>query len=307
MIDFVSIEDFYSSCVRRGHFFWHLWTPENHQVIFTGENDFKMGMNLIAIAALLHPDIRILTFELMSNHAHLTVYGPEDSIRSFFNTFKKFLRRWLERSNHYVDLSGFNCSLRQLNSPAEVRDVISYNNRNGFLVNPDTTPFSYRWGANRFFFNPDAVARFEKEAVKMTLRQRREIVHGRAADKIDSLMLLDGYACPLCFCDVKLAEKFYKNASNYLYGISRNIESSQRIAEECGERVFYSDDELFRIVCTLADKESKNTAPGLLPKDTKVEIARMLRFNYNADKKKIARMLKLDMGVLDSIFPAQNR
>ena len=156
MTNFVSAEDFFSSSISCGQRFWHLWTPENHQVLFTSEQDFKIGMNLIAISALLHPTVRVLTFELMSNHVHMTLSGTETAVHDLFNTFKKYLARHFEHQYYYVDLSNFVCSLRELRSVAEVRDVISYNNRNGFLVNPDTTPFSYRWGANRFFFNPDA-------------------------------------------------------------------------------------------------------------------------------------------------------
>jgi len=303
MKNFISIEDYFSSCIDKGQSFWHLWTPENHQVIFTSEDDFKVGMNLTAICAFLHPEIKILAFELMSNHMHITIVGAEDSVRLYFNSFKKYLKRWFEHQKNYVDLSGFNCNLRRLNSPTEVRDVISYTNRNGFLVNPDTTPFSYRWGANLFFFNPEAKKRYHENSVKMTLRQRREMVHGHAADSIDSLMMLDGYVCPMCFCDIATAEKFYRNASNYLYGISRNIEASKKIAEECSEMIYYSDDELFRITCSLADAKSKNTPPGLLPGNAKIEIARILHNEYNADKKKIVRMLKLDMQILNSIFP----
>ncbi len=79
--------------------FYHLWTPDNHQILFTCEADFKMAMNIIA-------------------------------------------------------LSGFECRLRVLETAVDVRNVLSYNNRNGFLVSPDETPFSYRWGAGRWTDTP---------------------------------------------------------------------------------------------------------------------------------------------------------
>lgn len=306
MTNFVSIEDFYSSNISCGQRSWHLWTPENHQVLFTSERDYKIGMDLIAISALLHPDVRVLTFELMSNHVHMTLIGREAAVHDLFNTFKKYLARHFEHQHYYVDLSNFLCFLRELRSVAEVRDVISYNNRNGFVVNPDTTPFSYRWGANRFFFNPDAKLRYAKDATKMTIRQRRELTHGRAADALGSVMMLDGYACPMCFCDIKTAELFFRNASDFLYCISRNVESAKKIAEECGERVFYTDGELFRIICTLAAAKSKGISPGLLPKEAKVEIARTLHYDYNADNKKIARLLKLDIHILNGMFTSRN-
>ena len=40
--------------------FWHLWTPENHEVIFSDEETFHAGMNIFAIAAICSPDVKIV-------------------------------------------------------------------------------------------------------------------------------------------------------------------------------------------------------------------------------------------------------
>ena len=53
----------------------HLWTPENHEIIFTSQADFKTGMTLFGISARLFADVAVLTYELMSNHIHLTASG----------------------------------------------------------------------------------------------------------------------------------------------------------------------------------------------------------------------------------------
>ncbi len=283
--------------------FYHLWTPENQQIILTCESDFKMAMNIFALCAALSPGLVFLTFELMDNHIHVTLYGSERDIRNFFNLFKRHLGKWLRACGRSVDLSDFVCHLRALESALEIRNVISYNNRNGFLVRPDETPFSYKWGAGRFFFNPDARLRYEHEAVRMTLTQRREILHSHTADKIERIKMLDGYACPLCFCDIAAAEKYYRNASNYFYEISRNIESQKVIALEIGESIRYTDDELFRITLSLSKQDYKQNSPSLLPQEAKVELARRLHFDWGATKKQLCRILKLPIGLLDTIFP----
>ena len=287
--------------------FYHLWTPENQQIILTCEEEFKMAMNIFALCAALSPCIVFLTFELMDNHIHVTLHGSEDSIIGFFNLYKRHLDKWLKASGRAVDLSGFVCRLRALESALEIRNVISYNNRNGFLVRPDETPYSYKWGAGRFFFNPDARLRYEHEAVRMTLTQRREIFHSHAADKIESIKMLDGYACPLCFCDIAAAEKYYRNASNYFYEISRNIESQKAIAKEIGESIRYTDDELFRITLSLSKQNYNLNTPSLLPQTDKVELARRLHFDWGATKKQLCRILKLPIGLLDTMFTTPQR
>lgn len=55
-----------------------------------------------------------------------------------------------------------------------------------------------------------------------------------------------------------------------------------------------------------ADAKSKGTSPGLLPKDAKIEIAKTLHYDYNADNKKIARMLKLDIHILNGMFTSRS-
>jgi hypothetical protein len=287
--------------------FFHLWTPENQQIILTCEGDFKMAMNIFALCAAMSSGVAILTFELMDNHIHVTLYGSEEDIRSFFTLFKRHLAKWHKCIGRAVDLSGFNCNLRALNSALDIKNVLSYNNRNGFLVNPNETPFSYKWGAGCYFFNPDAKQRYQEKATRMTLAQRREILHSHAADKIEHLKMLDGYVCPLSFCDIDGAEKYYRNASNYFYEISRNIESQRLIAQEIGESICYSDDELFRIAVSLSKQGYNQSSPSLLPQTAKTELACRLHYDWGATKKQLCRIIKLPIGLLDALFASPQR
>lgn len=279
---------------------WHLWTPENYPVIFKTAADFKVGMTVFGLCALLNPGLRVLSYELMSNHLHITLYGSRDYVNEFFLTFRRALGKALDAT---LDLSGFNCSLRQLETDLDIRTSITYGNRNGFLVNPDTTPFTYLWGANRFFFNPEAKQRYVKEAVSCSLRERRAITHSRFADGVTALKMLDGYACPLSFCHIGEAERFYRNAAHYLYEVARNIESHKQFAEVIGERVFLTDDELYKAATTIAKTSYGDLKLRYLPAQAKIEMAKTLHYDYNATKKQLCRMIGLDLNLLDKLFP----
>jgi hypothetical protein len=115
-------------------------------------------------------------------------------------------------------------------------------------------------------------------------------------------MMLDGYACPMSFCDIAFAEQFYRNASNYFYEISRNIESQKAIAQDIGESIRYSDDELYRITISQCKKEYEQSSPSLLSQTAKTELARRLHFDWGASKKQLCRILKIPMGLLDTLF-----
>ncbi len=134
---------------------WHVYTPEQFPIVFGTNDDFKAGMNLVAICAIAFPDVKILTFEIMSNHMHLCVSGLEERVKAFAAMLTKFLERYMKGTSRPIDLSEWNRIPRQISDLNDIRNVIAYINRNGYLVNPDSTPFSYPWGANRFYFNPE--------------------------------------------------------------------------------------------------------------------------------------------------------
>lgn len=285
--------------------FWHIYTPEDNPIIFSNSSEFMEGMNIVGICAKLCTQVSILTFELMSNHMHYTVAGAEDDVNSFYSVLKHCITNWLEGKGRISNTNNWTSPPRRIKDLNDLRNVIAYNNRNGFLVSPEHTPFSYPWGANRYFFNPEAKLRFSRSSEKsfMSMRARRQLIHSHIVDCVTGPVLMDGYACPLDFCDVAAAEKLFRNASHYLSLITRNVESQKAIAAEIGERVFYNDDELFKVVCSLTKKVSSQSSPAVLSKEEKLSIANTLHHDYNASNKQISRMLRLDISIVNSIYP----
>ena len=282
---------------------WHIFTPEKFPVVFGTRDDFKFGMNLIAVCAKVFPDIRILTFEIMSNHLHLTVAGQEERVRSFFRMLCEYLSVYLKRTDRPMDLSGWDRPPRLISDLNDARNVIAYNNRNGYLVNPGETPFTYPWGANRFFFNPELRRFHESSESRLTLRQLREMFHTRSLDSYNGMKTVDGYVTPVSFCDIGAAERLFRNAHHYYYKVSRDVEGHKNLATEIGEGVFYTDEELFSVVATKCRAEYNVASASLLPRDAKIQMARSLYYEYNAGSGKIARLLKLDRSVVDALFP----
>lgn len=281
---------------------FHLWTPENFQIIFTSECDFKYGMSIFGLCAMLFPDICILTFELMSNHLHITAAGEKERLLKLFKLVKLMLKRYCNLRGYTVDWSSFNASTRSIQTLEDARNVIAYNNRNGFVVSPDDTPFSYKWGANRFYFNPDAYILASCQAADMTLRQKRGFSHSHKFDNVTGLKVFDGYVLPLSFCRIDIGEKLFRNASHYFNKVSKSIEAFKQISFEIGESVFYTDDELYAISCRICREKYGESVPSLIPSVAKVELAKTLHYEYNAQAKKIQRMLKLDKNIINSLF-----
>lgn len=283
--------------------FWHIYTPENQPIFFPDDNAFRTAMNVTAVCVKSCLEVRLITFEWMSNHFHGVCDGRKEDVESFARLLIRMVGRALKKEGYCVTLSGAVPNIRQICSLKDLRNVVSYVNRNGFLVSPGETPFSYPWGANRYYFNPDAKELFWRFSTPVRVQQLRDLSHSRLSDGVTGLLMLDGYVCPLCYCEICFWEGLFQNAQQYFYHISRQIESHKSIAREIGEQIFYTDDELFASISSLCAKEFGNPRPSLVPVEAKMLLAKKMRFEYNASVKQISRILRLDTGVVKAMFP----
>lgn len=281
---------------------YHLWTPENFETIFFTENDFKLGMNIIGICAKLSPYIKIITFEIMSNHLHFAIEGDEESIMSFFGFVKKYLSRHFKKVGRAINWSGFTAKARELSTIEDIRNVIVYINRNGYVASRHCTPFSYPWGTNRYYFNSDAATLSSLKSRPMTQRERQSSINSRVADHIEGLSIFEGCALPLSFCYIDEGESLFRDASHYFYKLSRSIETNRKIAGEISESIFYTDEELYLAISSLAKEKYGIPVLAQAPANAKMELARIMRFDYNASTKQMSRFLKISIETLNSIF-----
>lgn len=274
-------------------------TPENHPLVFSILEDFMAGMSILAICAKMFPDIRIYSFQLMTNHIHLVIGGPEKKIEEFFNYFVDRLDWYFGGS---LDLKNFKLKMFPIKDLSYLRNAIVYVNRNGSVVSYDTTPFSYPWGSSQFFFQP-ITARYYKLAGKsIGITSIRALMHTRSCDMLKDLKMVDGYISPLEFCDIQTAELFFRDARQYFYLISRKVESYLDVAKSIGEAVFYNDNDLYTAAVKIAKEQYSTHDLRTLPVSSKIEMARRLHYDYNASSKQLQRLLSLDQEVLSAIL-----
>ena len=274
-------------------------TPENHPIIFSTESDFKAAMSIFAVCARMFPHITIYAFQIMSNHVHMVVSGERSQIQDFFAYFRDRLRLHL---NKEVALSSFELKLFLIEDLSYFRNSVAYVNRNGFVVLNDVTPFSYPWGSSSYFFQPMALQYSELAGKPIGNAAIRALMHSRQCDQLKGLKMIDGYISPLEFCDIETAENTFRDAKQYFYAISRNVESYSEIAKSIGESIFYTDTDLYNAAVRMAKDHFGRYDLRTLPVDAKMEIARRLHFDYNAGDKQLQRLLSMDAMVLKAMF-----
>jgi REP element-mobilizing transposase RayT len=287
--------------------FFHLHTPEKHPIIFHNPESYQAAMTIIAMCAHDCPDIKIITFELMSNHVHFILCGDEDACRQFFALFKQRWNRYLHFRKIVVDLSGFIEKTVPILTLESLRNQIAYTNRNNYVVDPSHTPFSYPYGAGNCYFLPVNKNRMDTRFGSLTIRKKRSLLHSHQIDYPADFAIIDNYISPASCCAISFGEQIFRDARHYFFKVSRDIESDKEVAKALGETVYYTDDELNVILYKKCQNDYGGQRATLLSQNDKQDLARMLHFDYNADNEKIARLLKLPPSLVDSLFPTRRR
>ena len=284
--------------------FWHVCTPGTIQsVIFRSPEEYRFVVNAVAVSAY-DAGVRIITFEIMSNHVHIIVLCKDKSAASvFFDLLKQRLIRYYRERRSPRDLSGFVSDPIPIESLDSLRNQIAYTNRNNYVIDPDHTPFSYPYGANAYYFNPFAKMLTGRRFGEMSDRSKMRLLHSKKIGYPDDFMVLDDMILPSSFCDISLGERFFRDARHYMYKVSREVESYKEIAELLGDLAYYTDDELMGVVYSLCKKKYGSDNPSFLNVAQKSEVARTLHYDYKADNVKISRLLRLPRYAVDQLFP----
>lgn len=278
--------------------FYHLCTPgESTLVLFENENDYRFAMNLMASSSL-----EIITFEVMRTHLHVIGEGSPDSALESFSRMRKRLYRFYQSTGRVRDLGSFQAEVFPIHDLTFLRNSIAYVNRNGYLVHPEHTPFSYPWGANRYFFNPDAKRHFDRKYGELIIREKRQLFSSHTVDYPADAPVIDGYISPAFYCDLALGESVFRDARHYFNLVSRSVESYRDIAQLLGDTLLCTDDELYQIVRQICRDKHGNARPELLTPEQKQQMARTLHFDYKATDKQIQRMLRLDTRSLSAFL-----
>ena len=105
------------------------------------------------------------------------------------------------------------------------------------------------------------------------------------------------------FCDISLGESMFRDARSYFNSLTRNAEAFSQIASRLKDTIFLTAEELYSVICSHISKEYTVKTPAQLTAQQKIDTARHMHFGYNATNQQLRRMLRLDMAVLEEMFP----
>lgn len=99
-----------------GGCWWHLYTPGNlTSLLFADDDDYRFAMNLTARCIAEFPALKVVAFEIMSNHLHIVLCGDKNIINEFFTLYRKRLKRYLSKKVQGRLSNQFQMSLKPIN------------------------------------------------------------------------------------------------------------------------------------------------------------------------------------------------
>ena len=287
--------------------FWHLYTDGKVMEDFLcTEEDFKTAMTALAVAAVLFKKVRIITFELMSNHIHMILNGEAEDCLELFERFKARLRRILKTNGRIINWDAFKADILPIETLNALRNEIIYANRNAFVANPQFTPFNYPWGGGCAFFQPYFNRLPAISLRELGFNKARELTHFREIRLIEDLKFFGDIVFIPSFCKTDIGESMFRDARSYFNSLTRNAEAFSQIAQRLKDSVFLTDEEMYAAATMYAENTYGNRQLSLLNPEQKIQLSKELHFKYNASNQQIRRLLKLDIGILNELFPQQS-
>ena len=276
--------------------YYHVYTKGlEDREIFRDRDDFIMGMTLVAVVAF-KIDVRVLAFVLMSNHVHFVLYGTMPQCKKFITKYKMLTGKWIAGKynlNHF--LKHLPTQLILIEDEEQLLETIAYIDRNSIVAGYSLLPGEYPWGSARYLFKAKSIqdVRLLSEIKKKQLRRLLNTCTHLPLDwKIDA----DNMILPDCFLDIEHIEHLFKSPARYLYHLSKKLEGKVEMLE--GTKAFIPDKELRTLVEGLSEQLFGKRDVKLLDFNSRIILARKLRYGYASTPKQISRMVYLADDVL---------
>ena len=269
--------------------------------IFTSEEDFKTGMNMLAISLVGAPVV-VYNEILMHNHGHLIMGGEEIECRKVFGQFKRKISMFDARRGFKQRLEGWDCTCWPITTLGQMRNELVYVSRNGYAAIKDVTPTGYPWGSGDIFFNDNLRNYYSVPFNSLPARYRRTICHSHEIELPEGYRFGNGMILPASYVDKTRTEAFFNTANQYFSMLARHAEADVEIARRMNEIIVIPDDEMFSTVCSWSTAKYQKQIRELSMTE-KFELAKRMKYNTSSPNEQISRILCLRRIDVDNMFP----
>lgn len=269
--------------------------------IFLTREDFITAMNDIALCSLRY-DVKILCFCLMCNHFHFVLRGSYKECYAFMNEFKRICAiRMRDRTGEVSGLKDVDLHFDLLDTQEYLENAIAYVLRNPLAARIIMMPYFYEWSSVSAYFRGSS-GLHGLPLNTLSVRKRREILRTRHDVVPDSFLLTpEGFIHPACYIAADEVERIFRHPSRLLL-LAKKIENEFEVTSGAASQITMTEAELKTQVLELVRNEYGVSSLAQLSADDRLRLCLLMRRNFNASVKQIARILRLSQSVVASVL-----
>lgn len=273
--------------------FWLATTDHlTDRIWFRDDDDFKMGMNLVAILAVAL-QVEVVSFILMSNHVHFVLCCSREQAERFMDEFK---RRYSQYMNHKYKtkelLRRVHVDIRPISEMDESMEwAIAYVQMNPVAAKICLHPTGYRWGTGNTFFKEKPAK--GRQLGSFSGRARKRLLHSNEELPDDYLVGEDGYILPESYVKVELVETVYRTPSRMDFFLRNSSKAKLRLDTSDKAIPAFRDQLIQSAVPDLCTTLFRKYTVEELTEDEQSELLKQLRYRFSSNVNQLARVTGL--------------
>lgn len=204
-------------------------------------------------------------------------------------------------SGEFKGLKDVEIQISHVDSLEYLENVIAYVLRNPLAAGILMMPYHYPWSSVSLYFN-------ERNRVNgtrlndMSVRKRFRVLKSRM-DVPDKYVVDEhGMILPSCYVDAELVEKIYRHPARLMMSLSRKIENEIEIKLGIAGNVSMTDQEIMTQLSELLRAEFHKDSLAQLSMEERIRLCLMLKRNFKAGVKQIARITRIDPEVVAKVI-----
>lgn len=258
---------------------------------FRDEEDFRVGMNHVAIEASRQPEVLVLAFTLMSNHLHFVLGGEKEAVALFVERLKRSYSMYLNRRYATREFLRRNkADVREVAAEDEALErAIAYVQMNCVAANICSHPSQYPWGTGNSFFARSSTN--QRCLGDLSARARARMLHSNCNILPKSWHYTEeGYIDPRSYVNILTVESIFRNPKRMNYFLSSSSKARKRIETSENNLPAFLNQTISAALPDLCRSLFGKQSFRSLMIDEKTELARQIKFRFSADANQIARV-----------------
>lgn len=259
---------------------------------FRDNEDFKVGMNLVASTASL-VGVSVLAFILMSNHVHFILACSEEQAQRFITEFKRVYSRYLSgkyRAKELLRRNSIDIQALALGDESLER-AIAYVQMNCVAANICMDPAAYLWGTGGCFFRGSS--RMGQRLGSLSARARYRLLHSKVDLPSEWIVGDAGYVLPESYVNVKFVESLFRSPKRMLY-FQMNSSKAKRVLSRMDQALpSFRDQAILAALPDLCLSLFREREVQALTDNQQAVLVEQIRRRFSADINQIARVTGL--------------